>query len=79
MSDSKKDIILEYKDQIRILREEVAELQDAGKTKDAANKRCLQKLENTDEDLDKANKEIEKLKKEIKELKETNKLMTELP
>ena len=45
MSDSKKDIILEYKDQIRILREEVAELQDAGKTKDAANKRCLQKLE----------------------------------
>jgi hypothetical protein len=31
MSDSKKDIILEYKDQIRILREEVAELQDAGK------------------------------------------------
>jgi hypothetical protein len=28
MSDSKKDIILEYKDQIRILREEVAELQE---------------------------------------------------
>ena len=62
MSDSKKDIILEYKDQIRILREEVAELQDAGKTKDAANKRCLQKLENTDEDLDKANKEIDSVR-----------------
>ena len=47
MSDTSKEIILEYKDQVRLLREEVAELQDAGKTKDAANKRCLQKLENT--------------------------------
>jgi hypothetical protein len=44
MSDSKKDIILEYKDQIRILREEVAELQDAGKTKDAANKKVFTEI-----------------------------------
>ena len=54
MSDTSKEIIVEYKDQVRLLREEVAELQDAGKTKDAANKRCLQKLENTNEDLERA-------------------------
>ncbi len=69
MSDASKDIILEYKDQVRLLREEVAELQDAGKTKDAANKRCLQKLENTNEDLSRANKELQELKDELKELK----------
>ena len=39
------DLINEYKDQVRILKQEVAELQDAGKSKDSANKRCLQKLE----------------------------------
>ena len=44
MSDN-LDLVNEYKDQIRILKQEVAELQDAGKAKDAANKRCLQKLE----------------------------------
>ncbi len=69
MSDASKDIILEYKDQVRLLREEVAELQDAGKTKDAANKRCLQKLENTNEDLSRSNKELQELKDELKELK----------
>ena len=37
-----QDLINEYKDQIRILKQEVAELQDAGKAKDSANKRtCL--------------------------------------
>ena len=46
MSDS-TDIINEYKDQVRILKQEVAELQDAGKSKDSANKRCLQKLEHS--------------------------------
>ena len=56
-----QDIINEYKEQIRILRQEVAELQDAGKSKDAANKRCLQKLEHTNQDLDDANKKIKKL------------------
>ena len=38
MSDS-VDIINEYKDQVRILKQEVAELQDAGKSKDSANKK----------------------------------------
>jgi hypothetical protein len=45
------DLINEYKDQVRILKQEVAELQDAGKSKDSANKRCLQKLEHSQQDL----------------------------
>ena len=61
MSESSSELINEYKEQIRILRQEVAELQDAGKSKDAANKRCLQKLEHTNQDLDDANKKIKKL------------------
>ena len=60
MSENSSELINEYKDQIRILRQEVAELQDAGKSKDAANKRCLQKLENKNQDLEQA---IEKIKK----------------
>jgi len=70
MSEYNRDIISEYKDQIRILREQNAELQDDGKAKDGANKRCLQKLEHLNEDFQKANEEIEKLKKEIKKLRE---------
>ena len=61
MSENSSELINEYKEQIRILRQEVAELQDAGKSKDAANKRCLQKLEHTNQDLDDANKKIKKL------------------
>jgi len=61
MSENSSELINEYKDQIRILRQEVAELQDAGKSKDSANKRCLQKLEHTNEDLEKANKKIKEL------------------
>jgi len=61
-----QDLINEYKDQVRILKQEVAELQDAGKSKDSANKRCLQKLEYCQKDLDDA---LEK----IKELEEQNK------
>ena len=61
MSDNSFELINEYKEQIRILRQEVAELQDAGKSKDAANKRCLQKLEHTNQDLEDANKKIKKL------------------
>jgi peptidoglycan hydrolase CwlO-like protein len=68
MSDNSSEIINEYKEQIRILRQEVAELQDAGKSKDAANKRCLQKLEHTNQDLDQANKEIKNLKEKLKKL-----------
>ena len=61
MSDNSLDIINEYKDQVRILKQEVAELQDAGKSKDSANKRCLQKLENTSKDLEEALKKIKNL------------------
>ena len=68
MSDNSSEIINEYKEQIRILRQEVAELQDAGKSKDSANKRCLQKLEHTNQDLDQANKEIKNLKEKLKKL-----------
>ena len=61
MSENSFELITEYKDQIRILRQEVAELQDAGKSKDSANKRCLQKLEHTNQDLEEAIKKIKKL------------------
>ena len=61
MSENSSELINEYKEQIRILRQEVAELQDAGKSKDAANKRCLQKLEHTNQDLEDTNIKIKKL------------------
>ena len=64
MSDS-IDLINEYKDQVRILKQEVAELQDAGKSKDSANKRCLQKLEHSAQDLDDANKKITDLEDQL--------------
>ena len=67
MSDN-TDILNEYKDQIRILKQEIDELQDAGKSKDSANKRCLQKLENANTDLEEANKKIKELKEEAKEM-----------
>ena len=70
MSDQSQDIINEYKDQIRILKQEVAELQDAGKSKDAANKRCLQKLEYANTDLEKSNNKVKELEKMYKELRE---------
>ena len=60
-SDS-SEILNEYKDQVRILKQQIAELEDAGKSKDAANKRCLQKLEFCNKDLEEAlskNKELE--------------------
>jgi len=59
------DLINEYKDQVRILKQEVAELQDAGKSKDSANKRCLQKLEHSQQDLDQANKKIKELEDQL--------------
>ena len=61
MAEKSSDLLNEYKEQIRILRQEVAELQDAGKSKDAANKRCLQKLDHTNQDLEEAIKKIKKL------------------
>ena len=56
-----QEIIQEYKEQVRILKQEVAELQDAGKAKDSANKRTLQKLEHVTHDLEDANKKIKEL------------------
>ena len=64
------DLINEYKDQVRILKQEVAELQDAGKSKDSANKRCLQKLEHSQQDLDDEIKKIKELENEIKKIKD---------
>ena len=61
MSENSSELINEYKEQIRILRQEVAELQDAGKSKDAANKRCLQKLEHANKDLEDAQEKIKKM------------------
>ena len=61
MSENSLELLNEYKDQIRILRQEVAELQDAGKSKDAANKRCLQKLEHANKDLEDAQEKIKKM------------------
>ena len=65
-----QDLIAEYKEQIRILKQEVAELQDAGKSKDSANKRCLQKLEHSQQDLLDANKKITELEDELKKIKD---------
>ena len=48
-----QEIIAEYKEQGRVLKEQVNELTDACKAKDAALKRALQKLEYTTDDLDK--------------------------
>ena len=64
------DLINEYKDQVRILKQEVAELQDAGKSKDSANKRCLQKLEHSQQDLADATKKINDLEDELKKMKD---------
>ena len=59
-----QDIISEYKEQVRILKQEVAELQDAGKSKDSANKRTLQKLEHVTKDLEDANKKIKQFEED---------------
>ena len=48
-----QEIISEYKEQVRVLKEQNNELTDACKVKDAALKRALQKLEYTTEDLSK--------------------------
>ena len=68
MSDN-LDLINEYKDQLRILKQEIAELQDAGKSKDSANKRCLQKLEHSQKDLEQAVEKNNELEKELKKKK----------
>ena len=65
MSDN-TELINEYKDQVRILKNQISELEDAGKSKDLANKRCLQKLENSNKDLEEANSKIKELQENIK-------------
>ena len=79
MTDTSHELINEYKDQIRILKQEVAELQDAGKSKDSANKRCLQKLEYVNEDLEKEQNKVKELEKKLKDIKKTNKMLVEHP
>ena len=69
MTESSLELVNEYKDQVRILKQKVAELQDAGKSKDSANKRCLQKLEYANADLEKATDKIKELESKMKELK----------
>ena len=59
------DIINEYKEQVRVLKAQISELEDACKSKDAALKRSLQKLEYTAQDLDKAQDEIKDAKKTV--------------
>lgn len=68
MSDN-LDLINEYKEQVRILKQEIAELQDAGKSKDAANKRCLQKLEHSQKDLEDNIEKVKELEAELKKIK----------
>ena len=53
--------------QVRILKGQIAELEDAGKSKDAANKRCLQKLEFCTKDLDDALTKIKQLEEDKKD------------
>jgi len=60
-----QDIINEYKEQARVLRAQISELEDACKSKDAALKRSLQKLEYTAQDLDEAHDEIKDAKKTV--------------
>ena len=66
-SDNSLDIINEYKDQVRILKGQTAELEDANKSKDSANKRCLQKLEFCNKDLEDALSKIKELEENKKD------------
>ena len=60
-NDNSLDIINEYKEQVRILKSQISELEDANKSKDSANKRCLQKLEFCNKDLEDALSKIKDL------------------
>ena len=79
MTETSHELINEYKDQVRILKQEVAELQDAGKSKDSANKRCLQKLEYANQDNEKLNERISELEKKIRSEKKHSKMLMEHP
>ena len=79
MTETSHELINEYKDQVRILKQEVAELQDAGKNKDSANKRCLQKLEYANQDNEKLTEKITELEKKIRSEKKHSKMLMEHP
>ena len=64
---------------MRILKQQVDELEDQNKSKDSANKRCLQKLEYANEDLEKANKKLKELEDKLTDMKKTNKMLLEHP
>jgi ribosomal protein S15P/S13E len=66
-NDNSLDIINEYKEQVRILKGQIAELEDANKSKDSANKRCLQKLEFCNKDLEDALSKIKELEENKKD------------
>ena len=48
-------------------------------SKDSANKRCLQKLEYANEDLEKSNKKLKELEDKLTDMKKTNKMLLEHP
>ena len=79
MTETSNELINEYKDKVRILKQEVAELQDAGESKDSANKRCLQKLEYANQDNEKLNERISELEKKIRSEKKHSKMLSEHP
>ena len=79
MIESSHELINEYKDQVRILKQEVAELQEAGKSKDSANKRCLQKLEYANQDNEKLTEKITELEKKLRSDKKHSKMLSEHP
>ena len=68
-----QEIINEYKEQVRVLKEQLNELTDAAKAKDSALIRTLQKLEYVTEDLDKANKELEAINDAKQDVEKTKK------
>jgi len=68
MSDN-LDLVNEYKDQIRILKQQLNEFEDSSKSKDAANKRCLQKMEYCQKDLEDTTEKFKALEEELKKIK----------
>ena len=79
MTESSHELINEYKDQVRILKDQVSELEFAGKSKDSANKRCLQKLEYANSDIEKLTEKITELEKKFKSEKKHSKMLMEHP
>ena len=79
MTDTSHELINEYKDQVRILKDQVSELESAGKSKDSANKRCLQKLEYANSDIEKLTEMNTELEKKIRSEKKHSKMLSEHP